>query len=73
MMSERTIDNKAKKKKKIKNYIKPVSNGDLSFLMKQILTKMVNSTSKNGKVTTLSWKKSLPLTWEVLILLLKRC
>jgi len=73
MMSERTIDNKAKKKKKIKNYIKPVSNGDLSFLMKQILTKMVNSTSKNGKVTTLSWKKSLPLTWEVPILLLKRC
>jgi len=73
MMSERTIDNKAKKKKKIKNYIKPVSNGDLSFLMKQILTKMVNSTSKNGKVTTLSWKKSLPLTWEVPILSLKRC
>ena len=73
MMSERNIDNKAKKKKKIKNYIKPVSNGDLNFLMKQILTKMVNSTSKNGKVTTLSWKKSLPLTWEVLILLLKRC
>jgi len=73
MMSERTIDNKAKKKKKIKNYIKPVSNGDLNFLMKQILTKMVNSTSKNGKVTTLLWKKSLLLTWEVLILLLKRC
>jgi hypothetical protein len=73
MMSERNIDNKAKKKKKIKNYIKPEFNGGLIFLMKQMLTKMVNSTSPNGKFTTDSWKKSLLLTWEVPILLLKRC
>lgn len=68
MMSEKSIDNKAKKKKKIKIYIKPVSNGDLNFSMKQMLTKMVNSTSMNGKLTTDSWKKSLLLTWEVPIL-----
>jgi len=72
-MLERIIDNKAKKKKKIKIYIKPVSNGDLNFLMKQMLTKMVNSISMNGKFTMDSWKKSLLLTWEVPILLLIRC
>jgi len=52
MMSERSIDNKAKKKKKIKKHLKPVSNGEWIYLMKQMLIKMVNSTSMNGKLTT---------------------
>jgi len=52
MMSERSIDNKAKKKKKIKKHLKLVSNGEWIYLMKQMLIKMVNSTSMNGKLTT---------------------
>ena len=50
-----------------------MSNGDLTFLMKQIQTMMVVSTSMNGKLTMDSWKKSLKLKWEVPILLLNRC